>query len=457
MRFSTAMLPTLFLAVACCAQQFSLQDEKGKTVGPFLLKEGTEVAVGANKAVITGVRTQKDLILDTMQEIIFPQVEFKQAAIRDVVTFLQKAAVEFDPKKRGINIVLELTAEQEQALQASPITLSAKNVGLLDLLRVATDIGHVKYRVRGGIVTLLPVDAPEDDLFVRRFMILPSLSERLVSDAGSTSQATDWKQFYAEFGVSWPTGSSIKYHASMGKLVVCNTRENLDLLGKILQEMGTTPRQIQIEMQFVAFDLPNIARIAATGVNTASLTALWTNGCGELIAAPVGIAKSGQEMVVKGVTEVLYPTEFTYEAGSLSNASPTDAHGLVLPGGFEMRETGVVLSVVAEVAAEGDVINLISSPQLVDDPVWHDFGSGDPVLADKERRSQLKQPFFHSFQTSTCVLVSSGHRVLFGGGMPTRDRKRLVYIFVTATLVDMQGRVIQVLADDEVPDQPVVK
>jgi hypothetical protein len=452
------MLPTLFLAVACCAQQFSLQDEKGKTVGPFLLKNGTEVAVGANKAVITGVRTQKDLILDAMREIIIPQVEFKQAAIRDVVTFLQKAAVEFDPKKRGINIVLELTAEQEQALQASPITLSAKNVGLLDLLRVATDIGHVKYRVRGGIVTLLPVDAPEDDLYIRRYTVLPTFSERIRSyGTGSTNQLDDWKQFYAGFGVSWPAGSSIQYHASFGKMVVCNTRENLDLMGQILQEMGTMRRQIQIEMQFVVFDLTNITRIAATGVNTATLTALWTNGCGELIAAPMGITRSGQEMVVKGVTEVLYPTEFTYEAGSLSNASPTDAHGLVLPGGFEMRETGVVLSVVAEVAAEGDVINLISSPQLVDDPVWHDFGSGDPVLADKERRSQLKQPFFHSFQTSTCVLVSSGHRVLFGGGMPTRDRKRLVYIFVTATLVDMQGRVIQVLADDEVPDQPVVK
>jgi type II secretory pathway component GspD/PulD (secretin) len=277
-------------------------------------------------------------------------------------------------------------------------------------------------------------------------------------DEDRRNQNASWKELFAALGVSWPAGSSIKYLETIGKLRVCNTKENLDKLGQVLRELNCTPRQIQMDVQFVAFDLTNIAHIAATGkINTATLTALWTNGCGELLAAPTVVTKSGAEVMVKGVTEVIYPTRFDSSSDaqtSSSNASPANAQSDILPGGWETRETGTIFQVVPEVSAEGQMINLTINPQLVEDPVWHDFG---PVALDKngkEKPTQMQQPFFHVLSTSTSVSVVSGHRVLVSGGMPSRDHKRVVYLFVTATLVDTQGNTLEPPADADVPYNP---
>ena len=73
----------------------------------------------------------------------------------------------------------------------------------------------------------------------------------------------------------------------------------------------------------------------------------------------------------------------------------------------------------------------------------------------KDFHLPMKQPFFQIYSTSTSLSVYPGHRVLAGGGMPSRDHKRAVYLFVTATLVDPKGEAIPIRQDSEEPDQPV--
>jgi len=203
-------------------------------------------------------------------------------------------------------------------------------------------------------------------------------------------------------------------------------------------------RQVQIDLQFVAFDLTNIAHLAAGGINVASLTALWTNGGGEVLAAPTVVTKSGQEAVVKGVTEVIYPTSFDAceRQESSSNGLAIVTGAVVTPCGFQTRETGCLLQVVPEVGQDG-MINLTLNPQVVEDPIWEDFSQTVPDASGKEHRIQMRQPFFHVLSTSTSVSVYSGKRMLLGGGMPMTDQKRVVYVFVTATLVDPEGQPIK--------------
>lgn len=53
------------------------------------------------------------------------------------------------------------------------------------------------------------------------------------------------------------------------------------------------------------------------------------------------------------------------------------------------------------------------------------------------------------------MLLYEGHRMLVGGGMPSRDRKRAVYLFVMATLVDPSGNMIKMPNDRDETDVPV--
>ncbi|MEI6210270.1 MAG: hypothetical protein WCR06_01465 [bacterium] len=475
MKLSLATLLLVCLSAAVCrAQEFSLQDEKGKTTGPYALKSGAEVAIGSNRAVIANVRTQKQQILDDLREIVIPEIEFKQTSLRDAVAFLQQAAAKADPKKRTLNLVLGLTAEQEQAFKATPITFTARNISVFEALRLITEIQGVKYSVRGNVVTLLQRDAPEDELVCRFYIVMPSVIERTTALAREacpdnenatnqvnySSQCYDLKKMFGDLGVPWPAGSYIAYLSIIGKLKVCNTLENLRCFERILDDMGVTPRQIQIDLQFVAFDLTNINRLVASGpgINTASLTALWASGRGELVAAPTVVTKAGQEAVTKGVTEVIYPTTFTCLGAEQTNApNPAVAgvaSGAVEPGGFQTRETGMILQVVPEVSAEGQMINLTLNPQVVEDPVWENYGPAGRDASGKERAVQMRQPFFHVYSTSTSVSLANGRRILIGGGMPSRDGKRAVYLFARATLLDMSGEAIKTQRDKDEPDQP---
>lgn len=456
------LLPLLLLAATTChAQEFTLQDEKGKASGPYPVKVGTQVTVGTSLAVITKVRTQKEQVLDDLREIVIPEIEFKQATLRDTVAALQQAVSKADAKKRGLALVYGFSAEQEKAFKGGAISFTAKNMSALDVAHTLAELEGIKFAVQGNLVKFLPKGAPEGELVIRTYTVLPNVIERITGIArdigsgpgGESLQPhgnVDLAKLFAELGIPWPDGSWIRYLSVIGKLEVCNTEENLNLFELVLEEMKVTPRQIQIEAQFVSYDLTNIAKVVAVnGINTASLTALWTNGFGELLMSPVAVTKAGQEVVVKGVTENIYPTQFT-----VTGLEPTN-EACSFPGGFQTREVGIILQVVPEVSAEGQMINLTLNPQIVEDPVWEDYGS---TIRDgqKERRMSMKQPFFHVNSVSTSVSIYNGQRVLAGGGMPSRDRKRVVYLFVSAKLVDPAGAVIKVRDGDALP-VPVAK
>ncbi len=279
------------------------------------------------------------------------------------------------------------------------------------------------------------------------------------SQGNDTPPCTDLKKLFCMLGVPWPSGSYVYYLSTIGRLEVCNTRENQVLLERLLVEMNVTPRQVQIDMQFVAFDLTNINRLVTSGpgINTASLVSLWSSGRGELLAAPTVVTKCGQEALVKGVTEFVCPATLANPGAVPTNSPGTTAagSGVVAPGDVQTREVGAILQAVPEVSAEGQLINLTFCPQLVEDPVWEGYGSAGQDTSGKEHATQMRQPSFHVYSTATTVLLASGRRVLVGGGMPSRDGKRLVYLFVTATVLDIYGEAIKFRDDREDAVQPV--
>ena len=157
---------------------------------------------------------------------------------------------------------------------------------------------------------------------------------------------------------------------------------------------------------------------------------------------------------------------------------------MVEPGGFEMREVGVILQVIPEVSADGQMIDLVLNPQIISEPTWEDYGfdyyssrSTEPVHVS------MRQPFFKVRSISTGISIYNGATVVMGG-MITEERteiddkipllgdipvigrlfrsryeqseKRNLLIFVTARLVDPAGRSLKTQADgDKTPDAAV--
>ncbi len=361
--------------------------EEKKPADPFI--KGAKPAEMTAKGAVGEVATENPL--EVMQRIIIPQIDFNNAEVQDVVKFLQKASIEYDGKKRGVNFVLDLKDEKP-----GNITFKARFITLLDLLNMCTDVNGLTYRIEGSVV-----------------MIGPGEHEEMNA---------------SELGYQPPP--------------MC---------------------QLEIEVQFVAFDQTNVEKLVATGrLNLDTLTNLWLNGRGRLLAAPRVRTGAGQEAQIKNVVEYIYPTTFSVaneDNAGTNNASMTDTHTsaavtvpkrmvrspVVVPGGFVTREVGTILSVISEVSHpevnhDGMRINLTLQPQLVGDPVWRDYGSKYADANGKEQQARMEQPFFPVVSISTSVTLRDGQRIMIGGGMPSADHKEIVYIFVSARIVWTEAR-----------------
>ena len=117
--------------------------------------------------------------------------------ISDVVNILSDSSRRLDPEKVGVNIVMGggLAAQSTEATPAAPpstegtpaapvastnaalprITLSLRNVPMIDALNYITTLANLKYRIESSAVLILPLDAPEPQMITRVYPISPGV------------------------------------------------------------------------------------------------------------------------------------------------------------------------------------------------------------------------------------------------------------------------------------------
>ena len=244
----------------------------------------------------------QDLSVETkirqkMNSIVIPEIEFRQANIADVISFLGDASREYDEDdvpaaERGVNFVLDIgdvggaeaaaddgfggglfdTPAEPAAASSGGIpllTIKSHYVTLLSTLDLIMDMANLKYRIQGNVVKIMPKNKADGTLIHRMYNVLPSIDQHINTiggaagggsgdagdpfalSAGTSEGTSDWKGFFGQLGVNWPDGSSVKYMPQIGKLVVMNTADNLATLEQVLGALNVTPFQVEIEVRFV--------------------------------------------------------------------------------------------------------------------------------------------------------------------------------------------------------------
>jgi len=271
----------------------------------------------------------REKIIEKMKQIRIPEVDFRQANIRDVIDFLHSQSVENDTTegegRKGVNLILKLGDSATGGGTAAPggsldpfaatgdvfgapagpaggaaagsdslVTFSALDITLKEALDIVVDIAHLKYRIRESVVMIVPFDEASGEIVHRMYDVLPSvvtrfseLGEALKSSdrgrnandfiamdnagggVGAGAAETDWKEFFSQMGVDWPQRASIKYVPTIGKLIVANTAENLTIFEKVLAVLNVIPYQIEIESRFV--------EVAQTDIDSLGLEWLLTD------------------------------------------------------------------------------------------------------------------------------------------------------------------------------------
>lgn len=205
----------------------------------------------------------------------------------------------------------------------------------------------------------------------------------------------------------------------------------------LAQTEARTP-QVDVELKVIALGIQDVEDLARKGpVDGDTLLGLWQEGRGQLLAAPRATIVSGAEAIVQAVVEYIYPTAFaSVRAGTNETAV---AVGLVDPSDFERRDVGLIMPVLAEVDPEGRIA-LTLRPERCRESEWRDYGRRARLPNGTEVQTPMELPFFRSESAETRLVVAPGATVLVGGGVPSEDGKDFLYMFVTANLVDTNGK-----------------
>ncbi|HUI07607.1 MAG TPA: tetratricopeptide repeat protein [Verrucomicrobiae bacterium] len=262
-------------------------------------------------------------ILKKLNDIIIPEINYREAVVSDVITFLSEESRRLDPDKAGVNIVLGSgVSEPTAAAPAAPapggategqpaaaagegaegrkITLSLRNVPLVDALKYVTTLADLKYRVESSAVIVLPTNAPSGDMITRSYPVNPGVfvplfaitnrpapTQQTVSTGGgggNASQAAPLtqagpsfalpdtaiavdssnqvRQAFINAGVEFPPGSAFLFYERTSTIIIRNTPENLDAFDRVLAVLNAVPTQVEIEAKFIEISQNDLDELA---------------------------------------------------------------------------------------------------------------------------------------------------------------------------------------------------
>ena len=261
------------------------------------------------------------------------------------------------------------------------------------------------------------------------------------------------KEWFTEAaGVEWPEGSSLHKLRSLNRLWIKNTPENLAKVAKLWTNIHNDGycRNIEFDIRYMSADRKTLSEVGYFGtsrINAAVLqNRLMAHGGARLLESPRLVTRRGEETVLKGLTEYIYPTDYyvNHAVSSQTDGSNTvygvDSAGAAAePQSFTMRETGTIVQITPSLTADGNLIDIELYTYLVGEPEWKDYGAKAKWKGMATYDLPMEQPFFPVRATTDAkVSMRPGATYVFGGGADRRkgDEDKFVFIFVTPRLID---------------------
>lgn len=96
-------------------------------------------------------------VLERLKNTVIPELDFRGANIHDVIAFFQDVSRK-EGRGKVVNIVLNLREEQDAFAppRVPLITFNARQITLMEALRITTEVANLRYTIRGGIVLIEP-------------------------------------------------------------------------------------------------------------------------------------------------------------------------------------------------------------------------------------------------------------------------------------------------------------
>lgn len=223
---------------------------------------------------------------DDINKILFPEIEFDELPLQQVLDQLSLLANENPSNNTEIQIIRKIS---QKRLNEINVKLHLKNVSMLDVIKYIAITANLDYKVESiGSRPVIYIGDVMSKIETRRFAIPETLVESIVSDHGSETPEgedaegdfgdalesgtrrkpegnrakrkkqiqTAFKNYFIECGVEFTDSSMLVYDPKADEqLAVTNTTENLDFINSLLRQLIRTSdmeaTMISIESKFL--------------------------------------------------------------------------------------------------------------------------------------------------------------------------------------------------------------
>lgn len=199
---------------------------------------------------------------------------------------------------------------------------------------------------------------------------------------------------------------------------------------------STSPQQIEISGAYMGFTMEELHSIPGLlfieMASVAELENLRKEGKG--VARPFRLVTSlGQAAVLKDVEEIIYPTEFDVESEkggpSKGEGAATAPRFSVVPGAFETREAGLILSVETSLEKDGESLGLEYSFEMAKKKKDMDYGCTTSDESGRILPLPMKLPVFRSHTISSRLFFKTEATRVVSGGWDD-ETKRATYLLL---------------------------
>ena len=265
------------------------QVEKAWERPPRKSKQGRSTESVGRQQDIRGT----DQIVAKLNTIIIPKIDLSDSPISEAIEYLKQKSREQDPEKKGVNIFLKLgpapgasqptTPESGAPAIAPPtephVTIALSNVPLYVALDYISKLTNLKLKIDPFAVSIVPLSEPTDVMITREYQVPPTFIPPKSLDTGGSmpqagssgvpdpnkarvAQKMDAKEYLSSQGVEFPPGASANYLSAGSKLVVRNTRDNIDLIDSLVDAaLGVAPSQVDIQTKFLEINQNNLQEL----------------------------------------------------------------------------------------------------------------------------------------------------------------------------------------------------
>jgi general secretion pathway protein D len=379
-----------------------------------------------------------DEIVAKLNSIIIPKIDLNDSPVSEAIEYLKQKSAEQSPDKRGVNIFLKLGSSapapaasatatvpgalpgvggsvQPAAPSAEPhVTLSLSHVPLYVALDYLSKLSNLKLKIDPYAVSIVPLSEPTDILITKEYKVPPSFIPQKLSDTNSSipmpgaapssenaprvASKYNAKDYLQLQGVQFPDGASANYIPMGSKLVVRNTRDNIDLIdGLVDAAMGESPTQVSIETKFLEINQNNLEELGfdwllgplsigggmygAGGGNSANVNNAnypFVQGSSAVGMNPVGALRSGDSAISPnsidallagktGITDAASPGIFSIAGVYTDPQFQLVIHALSQKKGIDLMSAPKVTT-KSGVQATVKIVNEFKYPKAYDQP-----------------------------------------------------------------------------------------